>query len=79
MYIKIVTRLYDDKNVECKEGDTVLIETKKSEEPIVATIKELQTHLLLAESDNPLLGTTLLRLRPEEIKSITRMNEKSGW
>lgn len=79
MYIKIVTRLYDDKNVECKEGDTVLIETKKSEEPIVATIKELQTHLLIAESDNPLLGTTLLRLRPEEIKSITRMNEKSGW
>ena len=79
MYIKIVTRLYDDKNIECKEGDTVLIETKKSEEPIVATIKELQTHLLIAESDNPLLGTTLLRLRPEEIKSITRMNEKSGW
>ena len=79
MYIKIVTRLYDDKNVECKEDDTVLIETKKSEEPIVATIKELQTHLLIAESDNPLLGTTLLRLRPEEIKSITRMNEKSGW
>lgn len=67
MYIKMVTRLYDDEEKECKIGDSVIIQTKTMNDIAVGVIKNIQTNLITLEFDDPLIGYQPINVRKSDI------------
>ena len=67
MYIKIVTRLYDDEENECKIGDSVIIQTKTMNDIAVGVIKNIQTNLITLEFDDPLIGYQPINIRKSDV------------
>ena len=67
MYIKMVTRLYDDEENECKIGDSVIIQTKTMNDIAVGVIKNIQTNLITLEFDDPLIGYQPINVRKSDI------------
>lgn len=49
MYIKMVTRLYDDEDKECKTGDSIIIQTRTMNDIAVGVIKNIKTNMIIAE------------------------------
>lgn len=67
MYIKMVTRLYDDEDKECKTGDSIIIQTRTMNDIAVGVIKNIKTNMIIVEFDDPLIGYQPVTIRTIDI------------
>ena len=70
MYIKMVNRVFDDKGVECKENDRVLVRTKymdSDDDLLAATIVEIYTNLVVLRFEDRLVGTEPIAFRKGDL------------
>lgn len=67
MEIQIKCRIYDDHRKECKEGDTILLQTTTMPDLAVAIINEISVHSFTVTFDDKLLGFAKQRVRPDQV------------
>lgn len=75
MYTKMVIRLYDDNNTECKIGDSIIIKTKRMIDTSVAKIIDIHTNMLTLEFDDPIIGYKPMNIRILDIQTCTLYNK----
>ena len=64
---RLVNRLYDDNNYECKEGDIVLIQSKEIQDPTPATIMNIQVNVVTFLFDDPIIGYKPITIRTKDV------------
>lgn len=67
MQLVLKSCFYDDYGNECKEGDTILIQTKDMEEPLIAILRQINTLSFLVTFDEILSGYRDRQLRPSDV------------
>lgn len=63
MHCKLVNRLYDDDNTECKEGDMLLIQTDDIPDVTLATIQKIQVNVVTLLFDDAIIGYQPINIR----------------
>lgn len=69
--IETIHIIRDDNNAECRVGDTVLLQTKNTNDVVQATIKDIMTNLVVFIIDDQIRGYVPIRTRASDITSIT--------
>lgn len=71
MKIRTIQRLYDDFGQECAIGDTVLLQTKETDEQLVqATLTAVMTSIAEFVVDDRALGYVKIKARPQDIMHV---------
>lgn len=74
MQIKLLARIYDDKQQECKTGDTINIQTNDMDMPGQAIIKDIKTSYFTIIFDDRLIGYHEKILRPSDVLMLYKIN-----
>ena len=78
MEIKTLHRIYDDNGVECKIGDTVLIQTKNMDEVVLATVDKVMTNMATFIVDDRVIGYVPIKVRVSDVISIVRYHPSTS-
>ena len=63
----LCTRIIDDKGIECKEGDDIIIQTKEMTSPLECTIKEIYTKMIVVMFKEIIYGYSKKRIKIDDV------------
>lgn len=72
MKIEMLPRIIDDNDVEVKENDSIIIQTKKMSEPSLAVVNEIGATYIIVTFVDILFGNQPTMLHAKEIKYLAK-------
>lgn len=72
MKIELLPRIIDDNNIEVRENDVIMIQTKEMTDPAPALVNNIETTLVTITFLDAIYGNQPCMLRASEIKSLVK-------
>lgn len=74
MQIKLLPRIIDDNDIEVKENEMILVQTKTMKEPSLALVHHIDTTIIELTFIDVLMGNKPQRIHVKEIQTLTKAN-----